>query len=67
MSPLVHKIILAIIMGLIAWGFVYLIGLALTLIPYIVPLGQFLQFVSPFVGIIVGILSFITDRTKPLL
>ena len=61
------KIIISIIVGLVTWAIFYLIGLSITLIPYVAALGMFIQFVSPFAGVIMGLLYFLSDRNGPII
>lgn len=59
---LLKRILLAILIGIVAAGVTFLIGLVLTLIPFAQPVGMFIQAVSPVVGVIAGLWYFITGR-----
>lgn len=59
---LLKRILLSILIGLVAWGIAYLIGLVLTLIPFVAPIGGFIILVSPVVGLIAGVWYFITGQ-----
>jgi len=61
---MITRVLLSILVGLIAGGVCFLVGLILTLLPFVAPVGAFLQAVSPIVGLIAGVWYFLTGRTN---
>jgi len=62
MQSLAARIILSIIIGLVAWGLTFLLGLVISLVPIISPIGDFVKFVSVGVGVLAGVYYFITQK-----
>jgi len=63
MRSTLSRIILSIVVGVVTWGVVFLIGLIIALIPGAQPIGAFIQGVSGIVGLIAGVVYFITGKT----
>ena len=63
---MITRILLAIVVGVIAGGLCFLVGLILTLLPFVAPVGAFLEAVSPVVGLIAAVVYFLTGRTTLL-
>ena len=59
---MVSRILLSIIIGLVAWGLTFIVGLLIALIPPVVAVGLFVQSIAWIVGIIAGIYYFVTQR-----
>jgi len=59
---MLSRIVLSLIVGLVAFGVTFLVGLVITLVPGIAPVGVFIQAVSPIVGVIAGLWYFFTGQ-----
>lgn len=59
---MISRILIAIVVGIITALVTYGLGIILTLLPVVGPVGEFLKAVSAIVGVIAGIFYFVNQR-----